>query len=98
VADPAFVDPFHPLRPNSLREAAGLEPARPHVPKVVITTPEPTPKRPATPGYLTRIEIDGREWMVESYSVTAAAGEQQFVTLVFIADVTIVHPGAVPHG
>lgn len=66
-----------------------------HWPKVRITTPTPTPKHPWTPTVLTSIEVDGQVWPITDYKIDGRGiNGTQTVTLVFEADLTIVHPEA----
>ena len=62
-----------------------------HIPTVVITTPRPT-SLGLTPGYATRVTIDGKDWAVEQYTIDGATRQSQKMTITFLADVTVQHP------
>lgn len=77
-------------RVPDLRGAA--EGAKPHVPRVRITTPTTSPQRPETLNVLTRILLDGEQWYVLGYQVDGKdTHDLQKLTLTFLADVTIEH-------
>jgi hypothetical protein len=63
----------------------------PHIPRVAVTTPIPTPERPFIPSVLSRVTVDGRDWAIVGYKIEGSVDGEQRVTLTFIADVTIDH-------
>lgn len=61
-----------------------------YVPKVEVITPKPD-HTGSTPGILTRVKVDGRDWSVVEYKVSCGSQGEQEVTLTFVADLTIGH-------
>jgi hypothetical protein len=64
---------------------------KPHIPKVVILTPEPNAVG-ITPAVLSRLTIDDEEWAIVSYEIKGRVDGIQHLVLEFLADVTVRHP------